>query len=150
MAIEASSDFMKSTELSGLALLKRDASIIAICSSHLPALTNTTYSNVLFTGTSTGLCFCKTTAVASTDWTIQASTPAGAAVVLTQTSDIMSMQVINNPSKGGAACGIAKHVVCASTVRLLYVLTCTTLALTTADQATIPSFRVCIKNPTSS
>jgi hypothetical protein len=150
MAIEASSDFMKSTALSGLGLLKRDASIIAICSSHLPTIGNTTYANVVHTGSSTGLCFCKTTAAAAANWTLQASTPAGSAAVLAQIASMTSMQVVNNPSQGGAAVGIAKNVVVASSTRILYVLTCTTLALTTADKATIPSFRVCIKNPTSS
>lgn len=151
MGIEASSDFMKgATGLSGLGLLKGDGSIVAICSSHLPALANTTYANVLHVGSSTGLCFCKTTAAASANWTIQASTPAGAAAVLAQIASMTSMQVVNNPSQGGAAVGIAKNIVVASSTRLLYVLTCTTLALSTADKATIPSFRVCIQDPTSS
>ena len=150
MAIEASSDFMASTVFSGLALLKRDASIIAVCSSHLPTIGNSSYANVVHTGSSTGLCFCKTTAMAAGDWIVQDSTPAGKAVVLTQTSNIQTMQVVNNPSQGGAAVGLAKNIVMASSTGIVYVTTCTTLSLTTADQVTIPSFRIAIKDPTSS
>lgn len=150
MAMEASSDFMASTVFAGLGLIRRDVSIIAVCSSHMPTIGNSTYANVVHVGSSTGLCFCKTTAVASTDWIIQASTPAGKAVVLTQTSDIQTMQVVNNPSQGGAAVGLAKNIILASSTATFYVTTCTTLSLTTSDQVTIPSFRICIKNPTSS
>lgn len=146
MAMEASSSFFEGA----LNIIKTNCKIVAVCSSHLPTIGNTTYANVVHTGSSTGLCFCKTTKMASSDWLVQASTPAGKAVVMTLSSNTQNMQVVNNPSQGGAAVGIAKNIVMATTVSIQYITTCTTVSLTTSDQCTVPSFRLCIKNPTSS
>lgn len=146
MAMEASSSFFEAA----LNVIKTNCKIIAVCSSHLPTIANTTYANVVHTGSSTGLCFCKTTKMASSDWIIGASTPAGKRVTMTLSSNTQAIQVVNNPSQGGAACGIAKNIVLCTTVSVQYVTTCTTVSLTTADSVTVPSFRIAIQNPTSS
>lgn len=132
MGMWASSQFYES----GLTYLRDQVSSICVCSTRPTSLAAAVGSS------STGISLSKTTTIASSDFTISAGDVSG--------YKIRVAQFANRPVHcSSTVLGAADHVALVGSTYVLYVTTCTTKALSTSDQVTIPAWDIEIADPTS-
>ena len=127
----------------GLAWFKAGADTILV--SNTKPTSTWLWADFRDASSSTGLWMAGSTIMASSDWIIAAGTISGYKVSMTATSNTNTMDVTGPNTKAGSIC-----VGSGASSALMYITTCSTVALSTSDQVTIPAWRIETLSPTSS
>lgn len=127
----------------GLNFIKNNADTILV--SNTKPTSTWLWADFKDASSSTGLWVAGSTQMASTDWTIAAGTISGKKVSMGASSNTNNMTV-SGPTLKAASVVIGSG----TSSKLIYITTCSTVALSTSDQVTVPAWRIEIKAPTSS
>lgn len=127
----------------GLAWFKAGADTILV--SNTKPTSTWLWADFKDASSSTGLWCAGSTQMASSDWTIAAGTISGRKVTMGVSSNTNTMTV-SGPTTKAASIVVGSG----TSSSLMYITSVSTVALSTADQVTIPAWRVEIKAPTSS